>query len=190
MHLINQIKVGLLLVVAMLIGACSNKSNSGHGKVIIVNGKTSSEKTSIIAAFLAKNDQGWITIQIPAVCTHSGKIDLDDDKIKGLHLTVASLAQKGGNVIVDYESQDSRFMAHLQKALSDIPTFVVGVKTNNDQHDAVHNGWRYNMDINISDMLPEQAAERISQYIEFKCGIAEMEQASQQSCFLGTTLKK
>lgn len=190
MYLLNSIKGGLLLVVVVLMSACSDKNTFSHGNVIIVNGKSSTEKDSIISLFLAKNNQNWVSIKIPAIAVNKQMVDSDDDRIGGLHLTVASLAQKGENVIVDYESQGQRFIAHLQKALNDIPTFIVGVRANNDQSDSIHSGWRYNLEINLSNTLPEQAAERINQCMQFKQGISEMEHASQQSCFLGTTLKR
>ena len=103
--------------------------------------------------------------------------------IKGMHQAIAAYAKAGNNVIVDYIMYDPTWYDDLMTVLSDIPVISVGVTaalpvvqqrekmraTSPEGHarsiyHTVHQGWKYDLEINTDNMTPEHIADMIDDY--------------------------
>lgn len=107
--------------------------------------------------------------------------------ISGMHRAIASYAKAGNNVIVDYIMYDPAWHDDLMSALSGVSVVAVGVTaslavvqerekkraTSPEGHarsiyDTVHQGWKYNLEINTDEMTLEQIVEKIDEYLAAK----------------------
>jgi chloramphenicol 3-O phosphotransferase len=107
--------------------------------------------------------------------------------IKGMHRAIAAYAKAGNNVIVDYIMYDPSWLNDLQSVLSDVSVISVGVTaslpvvqqrekmraTSPEGHarsiyNTVHQGWKYDLEINSDEMTPEQIADKIDEYMRKK----------------------
>lgn len=105
--------------------------------------------------------------------------------IRGMHRAIAAYAKAGNNVIVDYIMYDAAWHDDLMSALSGVPVVTVGVTaslpviqqrekfraTSPEGHarsiyHTVHQGWKYDLEINTDDMTPEQIADVIDQQVQ------------------------
>ncbi len=106
--------------------------------------------------------------------------------IKGMHRAIAAYAKEGNNVIVDYIMYDPTWHNDLISALSGVQVISVGVTaslpvvqqrekmraTSPEGHarsiyDTVHQGWKYDLEINSDEMTPEQIADKINEYLTY-----------------------
>lgn len=104
--------------------------------------------------------------------------------IAGMHRAIASYAKAGNNVIVDYIMYDSAWHDDLMYALSGVPVITVGVTaslavvqerekkraTSPEGHarsiyGSVHQGWKYDIEINTDEITPEEIANKIDQQV-------------------------
>lgn len=80
------------------------------GTVILLNGTSSSGKTSIARALLDRLDGTWFHMPVDAFHALRGGQEIPDDEIqaeidrtaKGFHRAVAGMAAGGNNLVVDY----------------------------------------------------------------------------------------
>ncbi len=105
--------------------------------------------------------------------------------IKGMHRAIAAYAKAGNNVIVDYIMYDPAWYGDLMSALSGIPVISVGITASlpiiqqrekargtspeghaRSMYDTVHQGWKYDLEINSDEMNPEQIADLIDQQMQ------------------------
>lgn len=107
--------------------------------------------------------------------------------IKGMHRAIAAYAKAGNNVIVDYIMYDPEWHDDLISVLSGVPVIAVGVTaslpivqqrekmrgTSPEGHarsiyNTVHQGWKYDLEINTDEMTPDQIADKIDEYLQKK----------------------
>lgn len=205
-----------LCVSILVITACVSNKFESSGTVIILNGPSAVGKSSIIKAFQDKQNKPWLGMGIdnlfvgvlPIKCLldpsynvmqgfatedAGGKlftlhIGSEGQKIiRGMHRAIAAYAHTGNNVIVDYITYCSTWIADLQSSLRGINTVYIGVTaslttiqqrekargTSPEGHgrslyESVHKGWNYDLMLDTDAITPDQAAERIMQYLEQK----------------------
>ncbi|MBA3752110.1 hypothetical protein H0X06_04945 [Candidatus Dependentiae bacterium] len=104
--------------------------------------------------------------------------------IRGMHRAIAAYARTGNNVIVDYITYDPTWIADLQSSLKGINTVYIGVTASLEtiQHreksrgtspeghgrslyETVHAGWKYDLKLDTDTITPDQAADKIKQYM-------------------------
>jgi chloramphenicol 3-O phosphotransferase len=105
--------------------------------------------------------------------------------IRGMHRAIAAYAKAGNNVIVDYIMYDAAWHDDLMSALSGVQVVTVGVTaslpvvqqrekaraTSPEGHarsiyHTVHQGWKYDLEINTDELTPEQIADVIDQQVQ------------------------
>lgn len=107
--------------------------------------------------------------------------------MKGMHRAIAAYAKAGNNVIVDYIMYDPLWHDDLMAVLLEVPVITVGVTaslpvvqqrekaraTSPEGHarsiyDTVHQGWKYDLEINSDEMTSDQIADKIDDYLQKK----------------------
>lgn len=110
-----------------------------------------------------------------------------NEAIYGMHRAIATYAQAGNNVIIDYILYEQEWLKDLVCVLSDLNVYFIGVHIPLDVLEArekaratspvgharshyatVHTGCIYDFEINTSELTPEQAALAVKQFIESK----------------------
>ncbi len=205
-----------LCISVLVITACATRSSDQSGTVIILNGPSAVGKSSIIKAFQDKQNTPWLSMGIDnlfvgvvsmkflldptykvmqgfATEDEGGKvftlhIGSEGQKIiKGMHRAIAAYAHAGNNIVVDYITYNSAWIADLQASLRGIKTVYVGVTasletiqqrekaraTSPEGHgrslyESVHNGWHYDLTINTDNKTPDEVADLIAQHITKK----------------------
>jgi len=109
--------------------------------------------------------------------------------IKGMHRAIAVYARSGNNVLVDYIQYSPEWGDDLKKFLEGVDVTWVGINASLDliekrekergtspegharsHYDTVHKGLNYDLTLNVDMLNPEQAAEKIIEYVEQKKG--------------------
>lgn len=117
------------------------------------------------------------------VIIHYGEVG--QKMIKGIHRTCAAFASAGNNIIVDYILYDPAWLADLVTVLEDFTVYFIGVHAPlsvveereqqrgnrllghaRSHYDTVHEGLIYDLDIDSSQLTPEESALVIQAYIE------------------------
>ncbi len=107
--------------------------------------------------------------------------------IKGMHRSIAAYAREGNNVIVDYIQYDPTWIVDLQESLRGITIIWVGVTasleaikqrekargTSPEGHarsvyHTVHQGIKYDLMLNTDSLTPEQAADKIIEFVKMR----------------------
>ncbi len=109
------------------------------GKIIIINGPSSSGKTTLALAVQQEIDLPFIRFSfdlfldhqaLPLAQMRSGKFAWQDMRpavFRGLHHSLAALALSGNNVIFDHIIETRAWLAELLALLSGLDVFFVGV---------------------------------------------------------------
>jgi len=107
--------------------------------------------------------------------------------IRGMHRAIAAYAQAGNNVVVDYIKYEDAWIPDFQEALKGINVIFVKVNASlesiekrekaratspvghtRSHYSTVHNGIKYDLEINTDDLNPEQGANKIIEYLASK----------------------
>lgn len=186
-----------------------------RGRVIVLNGTSSSGKSTLAKALQARLGGPWLVVGIDTVVFALPKAYLDQPLwsevfryvpaeagsaapfrivtgdlgvrlIHGLHAMVAALAAQGHGVIVDHVLLEPEWLPDLRARLDDTAELiVVGVRcpldvvvererTRKDrtlgqaaaQHDVIHRGIAYDVEVDTSVLSPADAADVIAVVVE------------------------
>ncbi|MFF4040194.1 AAA family ATPase [Streptomyces sp. NPDC001816] len=179
------------------------------GTVILLNGTSSSGKSSIARALLDLLDGTWFHMPVDAF--HSMRCDkpmADEDlqaeidrTAKGFHRAVAGMAAAGNNVVVDHPLSRRWRLLDLLDLLVPEDTVLIGVhcplpelerreRERGDrqaglaamQYDQVHAHGVHDLDVDTSLLSPEECALRIRDFLSDRPRPTAFER-------LGTTLR-
>lgn len=108
-----------------------------------------------------------------------------DKVVYGMHGAIAAYAKKGNNVVVDYILYKPEWLPDLLSNLKGLKVYFIGIKAPLDvleerekkrgtspvgharsHYDLVHQGMRYDLELDVSKLSPEQSAQRILDYIK------------------------
>lgn len=108
-----------------------------------------------------------------------------DKIISGMHYAIAAYAARGNNVIVDYILYKPEWAEDLKAALKDTKTYYIGIKAPlgtleerekkrgtspighaRSHYDTVHQGMSYDLELDVSNLSPEQSAKKIKEFIQ------------------------
>ncbi|MFD8717527.1 AAA family ATPase [Streptomyces sp. NPDC059629] len=157
----------------------------GPGTVILLNGTSSSGKSSIAAELLRILDGTWFHMPVDAFHAMRGGQELADEDLqaeidrtaKGFHRAVAGMARAGNNVVVDHPLSRRWRLLDLLDLLTPEKTLLVGVRCplpelerrerqRGDrqpglaamQYDAVHAHGLHDIDVDTSVHGPRECA--------------------------------
>jgi len=117
--------------------AMGNKINIG--KIILINGPSSSGKTTLALETLKHFDIPFLRFSfdlfldnqvLPMEQIRSGKFSWDEMKpivISGLHQSLGALARAGNNLIMDHIVESKPMLGDLIQAVSDLDVYFVGL---------------------------------------------------------------
>ncbi|MFK0282530.1 AAA family ATPase [Streptomyces sp. NPDC090499] len=162
------------------------------GKVILLNGPSSSGKTSIARELLDILDGTWFHLPVDAFHAMRCKREIADDDlqaeidrtVKGFHRAVAGMAAGGNNVVVDYLFSRRWRLLDLLDLLVPEDTLLVGVRCppaelerreieRGDrqrglaamQYGQVHSHELHDIDVDTSLHSPRECALRIHRFL-------------------------
>lgn len=158
------------------------------GRVVLLNGTSSSGKSSIARELLGMLDGSWFHVPVDAFHAMRGGSALPDGGLqaeidrtaKGFHRAVAGMAAGGNNLVVDYPLSRRWRLLDLLDLLEPGDTFFVAVRcplpelqrreaARGDrepglaagQFDAVHAHGVHDLDVDTAANTPRECAERI-----------------------------
>ncbi|MFE3162525.1 AAA family ATPase [Streptomyces sp. NPDC059224] len=162
------------------------------GTIILLNGTSSSGKTSIARELLDILDGTWFHIPVDAFHAMRCKREIPDDDLqaeidrtaKGFHRAVAGMAAGGNNLVVDYLFSRRWRLLDLLDLLVPEDTLLVGVRCplpelkrreieRGDrqpglaamQYDQVHSHELHDLDVDTSLRSPRECALRIRDFL-------------------------
>ncbi|MGW1471975.1 MULTISPECIES: phosphotransferase-like protein [Streptomyces] len=162
------------------------------GTIILLNGASSSGKTSIARELLDILDGTWFHIPVDAFHAMRCKREIPDDGLqaeidrtaKGFHRAVAGMAAGGNNLVVDYLFSRRWRLLDLLDLLVPEDTLLVGVRCplpelkrretgRGDrqpglaamQYDQVHSHELHDLDVDTSLRSPRECALRIHDFL-------------------------
>lgn len=114
------------------------------GRVVLLNGPSSSGKSSIGAAMLPLLDDPWFFVPVDAISGMRSTVHrrrLNDAETaemlrrtrRGYHRTIAALARAGNDVIMDYPLSEPWRLADLLDVLDGVDVTLVHVRTDLDE---------------------------------------------------------
>ena len=108
-----------------------------------------------------------------------------DKIIFGMHSAFAAYANRGNNLIVDYILYKPEWLPDLVKELKDNTVYLIGIKAplsvledrekkrgtspighSRSHYDTVHKNMIYDLELDVSQMTPAEAASKIKEYVE------------------------
>ncbi len=116
-----------------------NSSTNSSGKIIIINGPSSSGKTTLALALQKELDVPFIRFSFDLFIEHKsfpseqiriGKFSWEQMRpsiFRGLHQCVPALATAGNNVIFDHIIETKAWLRELISLISDLDVFFVGL---------------------------------------------------------------
>ncbi|MFJ9820782.1 AAA family ATPase [Streptomyces sp. NPDC101151] len=162
------------------------------GTVILLNGTSSSGKSSIAEALLDVLDGTWFHMPVDAFhamrCDHpiaDGDLQAEIDRTaKGFHRAVAGMAAGGNNLVVDHPLSRRWRLLDLLDLLVPEDTILIGVRCplpelerrereRGDrqpglaalQYDQVHSHGPHDLDVDTSVLSPQECALRIRDFL-------------------------
>ena len=116
------------------------------GKIILLNGASSSGKTTLLKALQALMDEPYLDAgidkfiwmlperylnrplwdEVLGLATEAGA--WGHRLVAGMHRAIAALSENGNNVIADHVLVDPRWVKELAEFLSDLPAYLVGIR--------------------------------------------------------------
>jgi chloramphenicol 3-O phosphotransferase len=122
-----------------------------------------------------------------------------DKVISGMHSAIAAYASKGNNEIVDYILYKPEWLPDLVQALKSTKVYLIGIKAPlsvledrekkrgtspvghaRSHYYQVHQGMIYDLDLDVSNLLPEQSAQKILEFVKTHPNPTAMQQLSQK----------
>jgi chloramphenicol 3-O phosphotransferase len=116
-----------------------NKTPTPPGKLIIINGPSSSGKTTLALALQEQLDLPFIRFSFDLFLDHqalplagikSGKYSWEEMRpsvFRGLHQCLPALATAGNNILFDHIIETKAWLVELVSLVSDLDVFFVGV---------------------------------------------------------------
>jgi len=120
-------------------GTIAMNNNVDNGKIIIINGPSSSGKTTLALETLKHFDVPFLRFSfdlfldnqvLPMEQIRSGKFSWNEMKptvISGLHQSLAALARTGNNLVMDHIIESKPMLADLIQAVSGLEVYFVGL---------------------------------------------------------------
>jgi len=114
-------------------------SNPTAGKIIIINGPSSSGKTTLALALQKQLDSPFIRFSFDLFLEHkafptdqikNGTFSWESMRLsvfKGIHQCLPALATAGNNIIFDHIIETKTWLHHLISLISDLDVFFVGL---------------------------------------------------------------
>ncbi|MEU9051274.1 AAA family ATPase [Streptomyces sp. NPDC048384] len=163
-----------------------------RGTVVLLNGTSSSGKSSIARALLDVLDGTWFHLPVDAFHAMRGGSPLADEDLqaeidrttKGFHRAVAGMAAAGNNLVVDYPLSRRWRLLDLLDLLVPEDTVLIGVRCplpelqrrereRGDrqpglaarQFDQVHSHGPHDLDVPTDTLTPAECALRISDFL-------------------------
>lgn len=114
------------------------------GRIVLLNGPSSSGKSSIGRAMLPLLSEPWFFVPVDCISGLRSTVyagDLDDEQVRamlrrtrlGYHRTVAALASAGNHVIMDYPLSEPWRLADLLQVLTGYDVTLVDVHCSSDE---------------------------------------------------------
>ncbi|WP_435216294.1 chloramphenicol phosphotransferase CPT family protein [Streptomyces sp. bgisy034] len=162
------------------------------GTVVLLNGTSSSGKSSIARALLDVLDGSWFHLPVDAFHALRGGSPIADEDLqaeidrtaKGFHRAVAGMAAGGNNLVVDYPLSRRWRLLDLLDLLVPEHTVLIGVRcplpelerrerARGDrqpglaamQFDQVHAHGRHDLDVDTSVLTAAECADRIRAFL-------------------------
>ncbi len=145
-------------------------------RYISIDGPVPPADQGIWLATTQEDDHQIVTI-------HYG--DVAQRMMKGIHRTFAAFAVAGNNIVVDYILYDPAWLADLISVLKPFKVYFIGVNAplsvieerekqrgnrlsghSRSHYDTVHKGLVYDLEIDSSELTPEESALVIKKFIE------------------------
>jgi len=164
------------------------------GKIIFLNGVSSSGKTTIAKELQAILDEVYLHISVDKFISLLPEHGINDPEIlrveipkivSGFHQSIGALASTGNNVIVDHVLQEEPWLKECVDALADFRILFVGVMCPLDelekrenaredrqkgmakyQFDRVHSHGVYDLEVDTSKLDLRESALQIKNYID------------------------
>jgi len=166
-----------------------------QGTVILLNGTSSSGKSSIAAELLEILDDTWFHLPVDAVHAMRSQREISDEDLPaelvrtsmGFHRAVAGMAAAGNNVVVDHVLSFAWRLSDCLDLLDPERVVFVGVRCPLEetvareaargdrpvgqaasQFDQVHAHGDYDLEVDTSVMSPRQCAERVREHLSHR----------------------
>ncbi|HPH97319.1 MAG TPA: hypothetical protein PKW33_20570 [Anaerolineaceae bacterium] len=174
------------------------------GKIIILNGTSSSGKTSLLRALQNRMEtEAWLDAGIDRFIWMMPRRYLNrplwdrvlglaasagpegHSLVNGMHAAAAALSRAGLNVLMDHVLVEPAWVGGCAQALAGLPAWLVGVRCPLDvleqreadrkdrtlgqarlQFDRVHAHGIYDLEVDTSQLSPDEAAARVQAYVE------------------------
>lgn len=110
-----------------------------------------------------------------------------DKVIYGMHAAIADYAKKGNNVVVDYILYKPEWLPDLISSLKGAKVYFIGIKAPlevleerekkrgtspvghaRSHYDHVHQGMVYDLELDVSELTPDQSAKKILEFVNWK----------------------
>lgn len=122
-----------------------------------------------------------------------------DKVISGMHYAIAAYAKRGNNVVVDYILYRPDWLCDLTNALKDYKVYMIGINVPlavleererkrgtspvghaRSHYKQVHENMIYDLELDVSNLTPEQSAQKIKEFIEKNPSPAALKQIWQK----------
>ncbi len=158
------------------------------GKIILLNGTSSSGKTSIALELQKTLDESYF---LQSLDEFVKKINLNgngaefSNLVFAFHNVILAFSTSGINVIVDHVLEMEEWRSHFLKTMMDTPVKYIKVECDFDvienrerkignrklglaklQNMVVHRGIKYNLEIDTTNLTPQESATRIKNFLK------------------------
>lgn len=173
-----------------------------YGTILLLNGTSSSGKTSIISALHALRERSAFTVGVDHFnAMRPGRASGDERVPEGLamniafHQAIASLAASGWDVLVEHILVNPLYWKHCRVCLASYPVLLIGVHCPlplleqreqargdrapgiaRDQFDRVHVKKIYDIEVDTSCSTPDECALQIHDYLAASCPLRAFQQ--------------
>ncbi len=169
-----------------------------NGKIIFLNGTSSSGKTTIAKELQQILEEPYLLVSIDNFISMLSQKYLNGEDpetlkktilkiISGMHHSISALASSGNNIIVDHVLQERQWLKECVNVLSDFQVLFVGVRCPLEglelresnrgnrkkgmarfQYDIVHSHNIYDIEVNTSKHKPLECAMQIKNVLKEK----------------------
>ncbi|GCE12497.1 chloramphenicol phosphotransferase CPT family protein [Tengunoibacter tsumagoiensis] len=162
-----------------------------YGTILLLNGTSSSGKTSIISALRALRERPAFTVGIDHFNAMRPSKSCGDERVTegmemnmAFHQAIASFAENGWDVLVEHILVNPLYWRHCLTCLAPYPKLFIGVRCSlplleqreqergdrllgiaRDQFDRVHVNKVYDIEVDTSFSTPEECALHIHRYL-------------------------
>jgi chloramphenicol 3-O phosphotransferase len=146
------------------------------GRIILLNGTSSSGKSSIAAELLIMLDGPYFYLSVDAINSMRARektLELDQDQLAavlartraGFHRVVAGMAQAGNDVIADHVLSERWRLLDCLEVMAGLEVVFVGVHCSAAQLRQVHSYGSYDIECDTTAASPRDCAETIRDFL-------------------------